>query len=94
MKIFDNLLVDFAESEHCNVIVRGLRVLSDFEFEFKMALMNRSLNKKISTLFLMPHSKYTHISSSLIKEVASHNGDISEYVPSTVNNALGEAFEK
>ena len=59
-----------------------------------MALMNRSLDENIVTLFMMPHERYTHISSSLIKEVASHKGDISEYVPAIVNNALGEAFEK
>ena len=57
-------------------------------------LMNRSLDDEIVTLFMMPHERYTHISSSLIKEVASHGGDISQYVPSFVNKALGEAFEK
>ena len=77
-----------------NVIIRGLRALSDYDFEFKMALMNRSLDDDIVTLFMMPHERYTHISSSLIKEVASHGGDISQYVPSLVNKALGEAFEK
>jgi len=84
VKIFDNLLVDFAESEYCNVIVRGLRVLSDFEYEFKMALMNRNLNDNITTLFMMPHEKYTHISSSLLKEVLRLGGDISDYVPESI----------
>ena len=84
VKIFDNLLVDFAKSEHCNVIVRGLRVLSDFEYEFKMALMNRNLNDDITTLFMMPHEKYTHISSSLLKEVLKLGGDISDYVPESI----------
>ena len=84
VKIFDNLLVDFAESQHCNVIVRGLRVLSDFEYEFKMALMNRNLNDDITTLFMMPHEKYTHISSSLLKEVLKLGGDISDYVPGSI----------
>ena len=84
VKIFDNLLVDFAESEHCNVIVRGLRVLSDFEYEFKMALMNRNLNDDITTLFMMPHEKYTHISSSLLKEVLKLGGDISDYIPESI----------
>ena len=84
VKIFDNLLVDYAESEHCNVIVRGLRVLSDFEYEFKMALMNRNLNDDITTLFMMPHEKYTHISSSLLKEVLKLGGDISDYVPESI----------
>ena len=84
VKIFDNLLVDFAESENCNVIIRGLRVLSDFEYEFKMALMNRNLNDNITTLFMMPHEKYTHISSSLLKEVLRLGGDISDYVPESI----------
>ena len=84
VKIFDNLLVDFAESQHCNVIVRGLRVLSDFEYEFKMALMNRNLNDDITTLIMMPHEKYTHISSSLLKEVLKLGGDISDYVPESI----------
>ena len=84
VKIFDNLLVDFAESECCNVIVRGLRVLSDFEYEFKMALMNRNLNDNITTLFMMPHEKYTHISSSLLKEVLRLGGDISDYIPESI----------
>ena len=88
VKTFDGLLMDFAESENAVVIVRGLRVLSDFEYEFKMALMNRSLNDKISTFFLMPHEKFTHISSSLIKEVSSHGGNIEQYVPSHVYEKL------
>ena len=91
---FKGLLVQYAEKIEAISIIRGLRVLSDFEDEFKMALMNRSLNDEIVTLFMMPHERYTHISSSLIKEVASHGGDISKYVPSFVNKALGKAFEK
>ena len=91
---FDCLIVDLCKKHSCTVIIRGLRALSDYDFEFKMALMNRSLDESIVTLFMMPHERYTHISSSLIKEVASHNGDISKYVPSIVNNALGEAFEE
>ena len=78
---FQGLLMNFAESENAIVIIRGLRVLSDFEYEFKMAMMNRGLNDKMSTLFMMPHIKYVHISSSLIKEVFSLGGDISSYVP-------------
>ena len=91
---FDCLIVDLCKKYQSNVIIRGLRALSDYDFEFKMALMNRSLNDEIVTLFMMPHERYTHISSSLIKEVASHGGDISKYVPSFVNEALGQAFEK
>ena len=91
---FNCLIVDLCVKHDCNVIIRGLRALSDYDFEFKMALMNRSLNENITTLFMMPHERYTHISSSLIKEVASHGGDISEYVPSSVCAALGKAFEE
>ena len=81
---FNGLLMHFVESKDAIVIIRGLRVLSDFEYEFKMAMMNRGLNEKITTLFLMPHRKYVHISSSLVKEVALLGGDISDYVPSKV----------
>jgi len=77
---FNGLLMHYAESKCANVIIRGLRVLSDFEYEFKMAMMNRSINDTIDTLFLMPNSKYVHIRSSLIKEVAILGGDISNYV--------------
>ena len=91
---FDCLVVDLCKKLNCNVIIRGLRALSDYDFEFKMALMNRSLNENIVTLFMMPHERYTHVSSSLIREVASHGGDISEYVPTFVNKALGKALEE
>ena len=91
---FDCLIVELCKQYDCTVIIRGLRALSDYDFEFKMALMNRSLDESIVTLFMMPNERYTHISSSLIKEVASHQGDISAYVPTIVRDALGEAFEK
>ena len=90
VKTFEGLLMDFAQRENAVAVIRGLRVLSDFENEFKMALMNRSLNDKISTFFLMPHEKFTHISSSLVKEVASHGGDIKQYVPQFVYEKLLE----
>ena len=77
---FKGLMVDHAVKHSAHAAVRGLRVLSDFEFEFKMALMNRSLNDEISTVFLMPHEKYTHISSSMVREVSSLGGNVSEYV--------------
>jgi len=85
---FSGLLVDFAQKNNSTSIIRGLRVLSDFEYEFKMALMNRSLNSNVTTLFMMPHQKYTHISSSLIREIASLGGGLSEYVPVAVEAAL------
>jgi len=90
VKIFNSLLVDFASNENCEVIIRGLRVLSDFEYEFKMALMNRNLNDNITTLFMMPHEKYTHISSSLIKEVVLLDGKIDDYAPTNVIDRINE----
>ena len=89
---FEGLMVDHAVKHGAVAAIRGLRALSDFEFEFKMALMNRSLNEKISTLFLMPHAKYTHVSSSMVREVASLGGSVIEYVPSHVNKALKEKY--
>ena len=88
VKQFNGLLMNYAESEKADVIIRGLRVLSDFEYEFKMAMMNRGLNDKIDTLFLMPNRKYVHISSSLIKEVANLGGDISDYVSDDVLKSI------
>ena len=87
---FNGLLVDFASKRQASAIVRGLRVLSDFEYEFKMALMNRSLDDAITTIYLMPNEKYTYVSSSLIKEVALLNGDISKYVPKKVMDSIQE----
>ena len=75
---FDGLMVDHAVKHGAVGTIRGLRALSDFEFEFKMALMNRNLNEDISTLFLMPHAKYTHVSSSMVREAASLGGNISD----------------
>ena len=89
---FEGLMVDHAVKHGAVAAIRGLRALSDFEFEFKMALMNRSLNENISTLFLMPHTKYTHVSSSMVREVASLGGSVIEYVPSHVNKALKEKY--
>ena len=89
---FDGLMVNHAKKNKAIAAIRGLRALSDFEFEFKMALMNRNLNDNISTLFLMPHAKYTHVSSSMVREVASLKGDVSDYVPKHVNDALKEKY--
>ena len=90
---FDGLLINYAESKDANVIIRGLRALSDFESEFQMSLMNRKLNNKINTIFLMPHEKYTHISSSIVKEVFSLKGNINEYVPKSILQALKNKYE-
>ena len=90
--IFDGLLIRYAELKDASAIIRGLRAISDFEYEFQMALMNRNLNEKVRTLFLMPHQKYIHISSSLVKEVAQLKGDISQYVPEHVNQLLKNKY--
>ncbi|MAZ61598.1 MAG: pantetheine-phosphate adenylyltransferase [Candidatus Marinimicrobia bacterium] len=84
VKVFNSLLVDFAVQEESKIIIRGLRALSDFEYEFQMALMNRKLNDNISTLFMMPHEKFTHISSSLLKEVIALGGDVKDYAPESI----------
>jgi pantetheine-phosphate adenylyltransferase len=85
---FDGLLVDYVERRGAHVIVRGLRAVSDFEFEFQMALMNRRLNGKIETVFMMPAEQYSYISSRLIKEVFSLGGGVHGLVPDTVEERL------
>ena len=92
--VFDGLLVDFAKNNKINLIIRGLRAFSDFESEFQMSLMNRKLNADVTTIFLMPHEKYTHISSSIVKEVFSLKGNISDYVSNVVLEALTKKYEK
>ncbi len=85
---FDGLLVDYVENRGAQVIVRGLRAVSDFEFEFQMALMNQRLNSRIETVFMMPAEQYTYISSRLIKEVFSLGGRVSGLVPDLVEQRL------
>ncbi len=87
---FEGLLVDYVRARGVNVIIRGIRALSDFEIEFQMALSNRKLNSKIETIFLMPHESYAYLSSRLIKEIVSLGGDASSFVPSCVARALRE----
>ena len=87
---FDGLLVDYVERRSAQVIVRGLRAISDFEFEFQMALMNQRLNSKIETVFMMPAEQYTYISSRLIKEVFSLGGRVHGLVPDMVEKRLRE----
>ena len=87
---FDGLLVDYVERRKAQVIVRGLRAVSDFEFEFQMALMNQRLNPKIDTVFMMPAEQYTYISSRLIKEVFSLGGRVHGLVPELVEARLRE----
>ncbi len=85
---FDNLLADFARQQGVNVILRGLRAVSDFEYEFQLAGMNRQLASEIETIFLTPAEEYTFISSSLVKEVSSLGGDVSQFVHPIVDAAL------
>jgi len=89
---FDGLLVDYAVKKKSGVIIRGLRALSDFEYEFQMALMNRKLNRDIQSIFLMTDYKWFYISSTIIKEAASFGGDVSGLVPGVVNQKLKEKF--
>ena len=89
---FDGLLVDYVIKKNSNVVLRGIRALSDFEFEFQMALMNRKLNRDVQSIFLMTDYKWFYISSTIIKEAASFNGDISGLVPPIVCKKLKEKF--
>jgi len=85
---FDSLLVDFMKHKHAQVIVRGLRAVSDFEYEFQLASMNRHLAADVETVFLTPAEQFSYISSSLVREIASLGGDISPFVPAPVAAAL------
>ena len=89
---FDGLLVDYAVKKNSNVVIRGLRALSDFEYEFQLALMNRKLNRDVQSIFLMTDYKWFYTSSTIIKEAASFGGDISGLVPKVVNEKLKEKF--
>jgi len=90
---FEGLLVDYAVKKGVNVIIRGLRATSDFEFEFQMALMNRKLNRSVQSIFLMTDYKWLYVSSSIIKEVASFGGDVRGLVPEIVYEKLKEKFK-
>lgn len=87
---FDGLLVDYVQSRKGQAIIRGLRAVSDFEFEFQLALMNRKLSESIETIFMMPKDTYTFLSSRIVKEIASLGGDVSAFVPPQVGQALAE----
>ena len=82
--VFSGLLVDFAKQNNATVIVKGLRTVSDFEYEFQMALLNKALNPEYETMFMMTDSKYSYISSSMVKEVAKYNGELDGLVPQNV----------
>jgi len=91
---FTGLLVDYVERCQGDAIIRGLRALSDFEFEFQLALMNRKLNERVETIFMMPKESYTFLSSKIIKGVARLGGDVSTFVPPHVLVALARKYSK
>ncbi len=91
---FQGLLADFAQQQGASVVIRGLRAVSDFEYEFQLVSMNQHLMPEVETVFLMSGTQYSFISSSLIKEVAQLGGDISSFVPFAVQRALQERFSK
>jgi len=91
---FDGLLVDYVEKRGGQAVIRGLRAVSDFEFEFQLALMNRKLNERVETIFMMPKDTYTFLSSRIIKEIARLGGDVSAFVPPHVREALMSKVKK
>ena len=88
IKAFDGLLVDFVRQENANVIVRGLRAITDFEYEFQMALLNKKLCPEVETLFMVTSTDYSYVSSSIVKEVASLGGDFSHLVPDEITDDI------
>ncbi|GIN74393.1 phosphopantetheine adenylyltransferase [Bacillus sp. J14TS2] len=91
---FDGLLVDYAQKVKAKAIIRGLRAVSDFEYEMQITSMNRVLNEQIETFFIMTNNQYSFLSSSIVKEVAKYKGNISELVPKEVEKALEKKFNK
>ena len=89
---FEGLIVDFVRTTDSVAIIRGLRHVSDFEFEFQMAMMNFNLDPNIKSMFMMPDEKYIHLNSTVIKDVARLGGDISDYVPKCVQDALYDRY--
>ena len=90
---FEGLLVEFARKHQAHAIIRGLRALSDFEFEFNMALMNRHLKPQVETIFVMPNEQFSYTSSTLVKQVARYGGAVGHFVPANVAEALKNAFK-
>lgn len=91
--VFEGLLVNYVEKQNCDIVIRGIRAVSDFEFEFQMALMNRKLNNKVETLFMMPRASYSFLSSHLVKEIAGLGGDVSTFVSESTSKALAKKLE-
>ncbi len=93
VEIFSGLLVDFALEKKAKVVIRGLRAVSDFEYEFQMSLTNRKLAPCVTTVFLMPNEKYTYLNSSLVRELAKFNGDVKSFVPPAVRKKLASKYK-
>ncbi|MBI5179821.1 MAG: pantetheine-phosphate adenylyltransferase [Nitrospirae bacterium] len=93
IETFDGLLVDYAKKKKAQAIIRGLRAVSDFEYEFQMALMNRKLDNKIETVFLMPSEEYSYLTSSIVKEITAFKGSVNGLVPKIVDKKLKEKFK-
>ena len=91
---FNSLLVDFVKKYNADAIMRGLRAVSDFEYEFQLANMNRALSPEIESIFLTPSEKFSYISSSLVREISSLKGDVSQFVPANVAEALAERLQQ
>jgi pantetheine-phosphate adenylyltransferase len=94
VEIYQGLLVEYAHRKKASALVRGIRAISDFEYEFQIALMNRKLQPEITTIFLMPHEKYTYLNSSIIRELARYSQDVSDFVPPVVAEKLLKKFLK
>lgn len=94
VKTFDGLLTSFCEEEGTNYVIRGLRAVSDYEYELQMAMANKSLNKDLETIFLVASHKFNFLSSSIVKEIAYYHGDISALVPENVEIALKKKYER
>jgi pantetheine-phosphate adenylyltransferase len=92
--VLKGLVVDYAKKKKANILIRGLRAVSDFEYEFQMSLTNRKLAPVITTIFMMPNEKYTYLNSTLIREIAKFKGDVSTFVPKNVNAELKKKFSK
>jgi len=90
--VFDDLLIHFARSRGCRAIIRGLRAVSDFEFELQIALMNRKMAPDLETVFLMPSKQYIYLSSSIVKEIASYRGPVADFVPPVVEAGLRKMY--
>ena len=91
---YDNLTIHFAKEQNLNVIIRGIRAVSDYEFEFQLASMNRQLDENVETLFMTPADEYSYLSSSMVREIAAFGGDVSQFVHPSVASAMKKMFFK